>query len=143
MRYYLSILVAIGVACSNCAHRSQSARDLLPETAGLVTTFGEFSATGSAWTVRTSEGAVSMSRPRPFGAVSVSPSRWRTVPGWFVFIESDERVWAFDGVDYLFLLTVDERGTASYGPRGFPCRVPRAVYSRLSASAQKGIKNHE
>jgi len=72
-----------------------------------------------------------------------SPQGWMAQAGWFVFIESESRVWAYDGVRSLSLLTVTPTSGAWYGPGRFPCAVPSEVFSRLSEPARKAIQTHE
>ena len=72
-----------------------------------------------------------------------SPQGWKAQAGWFVFIESESRVWAYDGDRYLSLLAVTPTSGAWYGPRRFPCAVPTEVFSRLSEPAQRAIEPHE
>jgi hypothetical protein len=66
---------------------------------------------------------------------------WEAHAGWLVFIESESRVWVYDGDRYLCLV-VDTPGSGSFypTPRGFPCAVPAEVFSRLSESAKKDIQ---
>jgi hypothetical protein len=71
----------------------------------------------------------------------VSVDNWKTRPGWFVFIESESKVWAYDG-DQLLILVVEtptQKGTFS---RHFPFAVPTQVLSRLSESARKEVEKH-
>lgn len=77
------------------------------------------------------------------GWVTDSPQEWRAHEGWFVCIESDSKVWAYDGDRYLSLLVVTPSSGTWYGPSRFPCVVPAEVFSRLSESAQRAIKPHE
>ena len=79
------------------------------------------------------------------GSVSVdSPSDWKAKSGWFIFIESNERIWAYDGGSSLFLqvATPSKLGPTctSYGSRSFPCPVPDEVFARLTPEARKAIK---
>ena len=68
---------------------------------------------------------------------------WKAHAGWFVYIESQSRVWVYDGDHYL-CLNINTPGHGSFypSPRGFPCSVPAEVFSRLSESAQKEIQTH-
>jgi len=76
------------------------------------------------------------------GQTAHSPG-WKAHAGWFVYIETESRVWVYDGDRYLCLV-VDTPGHGSFypTPRGFPCAVPAEVFSRLSESAQKDIQTH-
>jgi hypothetical protein len=118
----------------------------------LMTTFGEFSPAGSPWTVRVSDKDRKLQISYHYqadasssGTSTVSSSDWRAQPGWFVFVENNERAWAYDGDRNLFLQVsivskLGPKGT-SYGPSHFPCPVPSEVLTRLTPEARKGIKS--
>ena len=72
-----------------------------------------------------------------------SPQRWKAQAGWFVFIENESRVWAYDGDRYLSLLAVTPTSGSWYGPGRFPCAVPTEVFSRLSEPARRAVQPHE
>lgn len=72
-----------------------------------------------------------------------SPHGWTAKAGWFVYIESDSRIWAYDGERFLRLLTFTPGSGAWYGPSRFPCAVPAEVLSRLSEPARRAIETHE
>jgi len=72
-----------------------------------------------------------------------SPQGWKAQAGWFVFIENESRVWAYDGDRYLSLLAVTPTWGSWYGPSRFPCPVPTEVLSRLSESARRAIEPRE
>jgi hypothetical protein len=80
---------------------------------------------------------------------------WRAQAGWFVFIESASRVWAYDGDHRLYLDTETSNGNNSYEGSiyygvfratnfgsNFPCAVPSEVISRLPEQKQKQIRTH-
>jgi hypothetical protein len=73
-------------------------------------------------------------------------SPWTAHAGWFVFIESESRAWAYDGDRLLILDTETSNGNNSSGATycgRFPCAVPTEVFSRLSEPARKAIQAHE
>jgi hypothetical protein len=78
-----------------------------------------------------------------------SSHEWETQPGWFVFIETESRVWAYNGDrDHMLMLTAEwSRGNgasgSTYWERGFPCTVPIEVFSRLAKPAQEAIRKDE
>jgi hypothetical protein len=129
---------------------------VLQAQAGLsgrfITTFGEISSSDCPWAVRVSDTNQTLhisyrydTATNSLGSVSVaSPSEWRAKSGWFVFIESNERIWAYDGGSSLFLEVAKPAKLGptctSYGPRSFPCPVPAEVFARLTPEAQKAIK---
>lgn len=118
----------------------------------FITTFGEISSSDCPWSasVSATNQAFHISyryAPDTNSSTSISvdsPSDWKAKPGWFVYIESDARVWAYDGGSSLFLqvATVEKRRQTctSYGSRSFPCPVPVVVMERLSPEARKAIK---
>jgi hypothetical protein len=71
--------------------------------------------------------------------ITDSPQGWKANAGWFVFIETESRVWAYDGDSHLSLLAVTPTWGTWYGPSRFPCAVPTEVLSRLSELAPKAI----
>jgi len=129
---------------------------VLQAQAGLsgrfITTFGGVSSSDCPWEVSVSatNQAFHISYrddtiTNVSSRVSVdSPSDWRAKSGWFVFIESNERIWAYDGSSSLFLQVAapSKLGPTctSYGSRSFPCPVPDEVLARLTPDAQKAIK---
>jgi len=65
---------------------------------------------------------------------------WKAQKGWFVFVQNDTQIWAYDGNRFLWLLRMDKSGNSwSYGPRTFPCKVPANVLNRISADAKNQI----
>ncbi len=68
----------------------------------------------------------------------VSPDDWKAHPGWFVFMETESRVWAYAG-DRLLVLVVEEPNKKATLNSHYPCAVPKEVFERLSAAAQKDV----
>ena len=113
----------------------------------LITSLGSGTNTVSdgTWQIAVSETSLYLSRLGPGGTIGVP--LWTAHTGWLVFIESDSRVWAYDGVHPLWLSTVTRFGNGAawtnYLSSRFPCAVPSEVFSRLSESAQKAISSHD
>ena len=146
MQPCITALIVVAVVLCGCAHNRHRVSEALPDTSGkLMTQFGEFSPIGSPWTVRVSDSdrRLNIARHTAFGSTGVSPSDWKAQPGWFAFVENDQRAWAYDGDRNLFLLRFTGDGTVSYGPSVFPCPVPDVVFSRLSEATRRAIKRHE
>jgi len=132
---------------------------ILQALAGLpgrfINTFGEISSSDCPWCVRVSDTNRTFHISYRYndttnapgtGSVSVgSPSGWRAKSGWFIFIENNERIWAYDGGSSLFLqvATPTKLGPTctSYGSPSFPCPVPDEVLARLTPEARKAIKS--
>jgi hypothetical protein len=95
-----------------------------------------------------SHGGIGVSYPYPTGMIGIgSNTGWTTHAGWFVFVESDFKVWAYDGDRLLELDTYKPNGNGAamlqYDSPRFPCAVPTDVFSRLSEPAQKVIQSHD
>ena len=122
-------------------------------SARLMNQFGEASFSGTPWTVQVSETnrTFQISYRYDSGTNGVacinfaSPADWRAKPGWFIFVENNERVWAYDGGSNLFLQSAIPYKLgprcASYGPSYFPYAVPGEVFGRLSKHTQDAIKD--
>ena len=125
----------------------------LHSAARWMTEFGEVSFTGTPWTVCVSETNRTFQISYRYdsgtnGAACInfaSPADWRAKPGWFIFVENNERVWAYDGGSNLFLQSAIPYRLgpkcASYGPSYFPYAVPGEVFGRLSKHTQDAIKD--
>ena len=115
--------------------------------------FGEASFSGTPWTVRVSETNRTFqisyrydSGTNGTGYINFSsPADWHAQPGWFIFAENNERIWAYDGGGNLFLQSavpyILGPRCASYGPSYFPYAVPGEVFGRLSKHTQDAIKD--
>jgi hypothetical protein len=149
MRYNIPILfaaVAILVGCHKPSEVHTQTTDA-PVTSQpafepkIISSFGNGTktVTDGSWRITVSETSLQLSRP----GSSVRFPAWNAHTGWFVFIESSSRVWAYDGEQELLLSTVGKHGNSegwtNYDSPKFPCAVPSEVYSRLSAAAQKAI----
>jgi len=117
----------------------------------LITTFGTNTSSDGAWRIGVLESSLEFSRSlaargdgwTSSGWSTTSPQAWRAQPGWFVFIESESRVWAYDGDRDLLLQAHTSSGNNSSGATyssSFPCAVPAEVLTRISEPARKAIK---
>ena len=74
-------------------------------------------------------------------------SGWRAQAGWFVLVENDRRVWAYDGDRNLLLYEFTRTPTGGTGcwsgPTKFDCAVPEVVLTRLTDAARKAIKPND
>ncbi len=61
---------------------------------------------------------------------SVSPSEWKNRDGFFCIIDPDDRVWAYDGEESVWILERMENGTRTWS-LNFPGEVPPQVIDRL------------
>ena len=124
----------------------------LPFCPMFITTLGTSTSSDGTWRVGVSESSVDLSHSIAYGDgkglkmsgwSTISPQGWKAQAGWFVFIESESRVWAYDGDRNLMLQTETSSGNnstgATYSSR-FPCAVPAEVFSRLSEPARRAIE---
>lgn len=123
----------------------------------LITTLGTNSTADGTWRVAVSAASLDLSRSHATHGEGWTASGWTTTgfgtaspwtahAGWFVFIESESRVWAYDGDRLLILKTYSSSGvnaSSSIYDSRFPCVVPAEVFSRLSEPARKAIDKHE
>jgi hypothetical protein len=72
----------------------------------------------------------------------ITPDGWKPHPGWFVFIESESRAWAYDG-DLLLMPVIETPNKKATYSGQFPYAVPTEVFSRLSEATQKDVKKRE
>lgn len=159
MRYIIPILfvavtVLVGCHSPSVVHTQTPAPTVAappPFHPMLITTLGTNTSSDGRWRIGVSEASMDFTHtPAAHGGgwttVSLdSLHGWRIQAGWFVFTESESRVWAYDGDRLLPLCTVtpdSSNGTTYFSPR-FPCVVPTEVFSRLSEPAQKAIQTHE
>jgi hypothetical protein len=151
MRHIIPIVFVAATLLAGCRHRAPMvhtqtpARTVmapLPTRSMLITVRGTNTSPDGAWRIVVSEvdSSIHLSRLTPSGSVTTSPQGWAAQEGWFAFIESESKVWAYDGDRALFLLTATPGLSGTYGPRSFPCAVPPQVFTRLSEPAQRAIE---
>jgi hypothetical protein len=151
MHNYLLSFPLIAFLAAGCAHQKEQASAPAPPavvTNQFVTTFGEHSV-GGIWKVRVPRADRTV-EVGAYGA-SMRPDGWRAQDGWFVLVENDRRVWAYDGNLGLLLFDAikNPEGSAAgsfgsmQGPTRFNCPVPEAVLTRISDAARKAIKPND
>ena len=155
MRYITPILFVAATSLVGCHSPSPvhaqttapSVTSLPPCLPMLITSLGTGTniLSDGTWQIAVSEASLYISCIGPGGTIGVPA--WTAHTGWFVFVESNSRTWAYDGDHPLWLSTVTRSGNAvmwtNYVSRGFPCAVPADVFSRLSEQAQKAISSHD
>jgi len=164
MRNYTSFLTLLPLLIVGCAHQQeQTSAPGQPGPVGsrpvqavpapavvtnqFITAFGQHRV--GIWTVRVPE----EERTVEIGAYGGfdMPSAWRAQAGWFVYVENEQRVWAYDGDRNLLLFDVlknPDGGPAGStgnlsGPTKFSCRVPGQVLTRLSDAARNAINRND
>jgi hypothetical protein len=106
---------------------------------------GGYSDSNSPWSVTVSE-----NKPPSFGykravSTAVSPQGWLPHKGWFVCIEDDSHLWAYDGQDQLLLLEIIKAGSilrgfdASKDFNSLPKAPPDDVLKRLPEGIRKKL----
>jgi len=160
MRYNIPIIIVATTVLVGChslsrVHSQPAAATVAarpPTRPMLITTPGTHPTADGAWRVEVSESLLAISRSNTArgegwtGWSTVSPAAWRAQAGWFVFVENESRVWAYDGDRKLLLQTETFSGNHSTGTTyssAFPCAVPAEVFSRLSEPAQKAIQTNK
>jgi hypothetical protein len=154
MRYTIPILFAAATLLAGChtpspVHTQAAAPP--PFQPMLITNFCTQTSPDGSWKIGVSEDSIDFARPN-FGGVSFTPDSrgWRAQAGWFVFVESKFRVWAFDGDRRLYLDSETlGGGSIFYGifratnfDSNYPCPVPAEVISHLPEQKQKEIQTH-
>jgi hypothetical protein len=155
MRYTIPILFIAATLLVGCHSPSQvHTQTTAPTVAALppfrpmfiTTTFCIQTSPDGSWKIGVSEDAIHFARP----AGGETSYGWRAKAGWFVFIESESRVWAYDGDRQIYLDTqTSNTGSIYYGvfratnfDSNFPCAVPAEVISHLPEQRQKEIQTH-
>jgi hypothetical protein len=135
MRYIIPIIFVAATLLVGCHSPSQihtQAAAPPPFHPMLITTLGTKTSPDGIWRIGVSESSLDLSRSAAHA-------------GWFVYIESEFRVWAYDGDRSLILQTETPSGPNSGGTTysgRFPCAVPAEVFSRLPEQKQKEIQTH-
>ena len=108
MRYTIPILFIAATLLAGChtptpVHTQAAAPP--PFQPMLISVFGTHPSPDGSWKIGVSEDAIHFARPAS-GETAFTPDShgWRAKPGWFVFIESESRVWAYDGDHRLYLI---------------------------------------
>jgi len=127
----------------------------------LITTPGTNTTLDGVWRVSVSKTSLELSRSMSGQGEGWTSSGWDTTSwhnedrpewwtahaGWFVFLESESRAWAYSGDRRLILLAYTRlsgtNASASIYESRFPCAVPTEVYARLSEPARKAIETHD
>ena len=162
MRNIIPIVFVVGIVLVGCHSPSRVPTPTAALTVAapqpfrplLITTFGTNTSSDGAWRIGVLESSLEFSHSHAArgegwttsGWSTTSPQGWTAHAGWFVFIESESRVWAYDGDRKLLLQTETSSGnhsTETTYSSGFPCAVPAEVLSRMSEPARRAIKTHE
>jgi hypothetical protein len=125
-----------------------------PFRAMLITVFGTHPTPDGSWKIDVSGDSIAFGHPSAGTTTSFTADSqgWRAKAGWFVFVESESRVWAYDGGRQIYLDTEISKGGNNYSgaiyygifraasfDSNFPCAVPAEVISHLPEQNQKEI----
>jgi hypothetical protein len=164
MRLLMLFLLSVFLSVPGCSQRTTLAGRKL-SGGQMITDLGEHRVVGGVLTVIVSEpgGKLEVVRGKHFDDLTatnpataqitysrnasltntISLAGWKAQPGWFVFVQNESRIWAYDGDQYLCLFAyLDEAGVATYGPHKFPYPVPKPVMQRLPDSVKNRIETH-
>jgi hypothetical protein len=150
-RHLILPIACLGLVLTACRHatperNSQAVSSLQPrnvvatdQPTSLIELTGAHDSVCGRWRVVVSSdhAALHVSRLSARGTVTISPQDWRASKAAFVFVEGDQRVWAYDGRHDLLMLAATADTLISYGPGQFPCEIPDDVASRLPPDVRK------
>lgn len=117
----------------------------------LITAHGTSLTADGAWRIEVSESSLAISRSNAArgegwtgcGWITISSEGWRAQAGWFVFVENESNVWAYEGDRQLLLqreTSIGNQSTSTTYSSRFPCAVPAEVIARLSEPARRAIQ---
>jgi hypothetical protein len=127
----------------------------------LIETYGHYAPSDAPWLVDVSSGSITLGHGAVDGTASsnsagplklkikshitaaVSP-KWTAHAGWFVFVESPQKIWAYDGAEsLLFDETTPHDGVTSQLEKSFdtiPEMPPEAVFVKLPEKMQEALR---
>ncbi|MBI1178767.1 hypothetical protein GC207_15150 [bacterium] len=82
--------------------------------------------------------SLKISRAEVNGRTSIKIDSWKPLGGSLVFVESTERLWAYDGDHNLGLVKKTENTWSVWGPSKFPYEIPQEVKERLPNDLDAG-----
>ena len=105
----------------------------------IIDWIGAYKSSATPWEV-----TVNQDKPPEFilpSGVMISPSAWRPHKGWFVFIQDDKHLWAFDGSEKLLLLQIEKIRSALYDLHSMPYIPPTNVLDKLPESFRTKVES--
>lgn len=109
----------------------------------IIDWIGSYHSDASPWVVTVHE-----DKPPVFGnkskglvSVSVSPSGWLPHTGWFVLIEDDTHLWAYDGLNEILLCLATKTGNTVYDLHSLPALPPKEVLDHLPKAFRETVLN--
>jgi len=149
----LATLALSALILSGCGGSTALSPPFSPSAAPntqLITSFGTNHDPVTGWTVRVSETNGIHIGPRSASSMvlpgvsvefasTVHPPDWKAHPGWFVFAETGERVWMFDGEREILMLNATSKDFSISGKPHKHYPVPAEVAARLPDSLRNEI----
>jgi hypothetical protein len=106
---------------------------------GLISEFGEWKCFSTLWvSASAAEKRISVKHLESHGSTVNTADDWTTGKGWFVFAETVERVWIYNGKDLRLLLITPSIGSKIYRCN-YPCVEPVAVRQQIEEATR--LKN--
>ena len=116
-----SLLVALSIVqLFSTAHATES---------HLIRSYGEFAFYDSPWRISIkNDGKAMFTHSGGLTATAVELTKWNPKDSWFVYVQDNESLWAFDGHRRLIcIVSRSETGFEVFGPDSFPFPVPDVV----------------
>src|SRR5437867_11465034 len=130
MRYYIPVLVIFVLVLTGCVQpRRTTSSPIAVTNREFMTEFGEFTPPNTHWVVRVAPADRKVHVLRQTGAATtdLSPSQWRAQIGWFAYIDTDDRVWAYNGDRDLYIVEATDNGARCFDITTYPRSVPQEV----------------
>ncbi len=103
-------LLVLGTGACRVIHRDQAQRQ-----SNLIRDYGEWRCFPSLLViVSRTDRKISVTHFESEGSTVQTAADWRTGKGWFVFVESAERIWIYNGNDLRLLLISPRVGSSIY-----------------------------
>jgi hypothetical protein len=142
--FALACLALIMTGCQHTSPRQEISHgpDRTPGQSGVVDLCSGHRSIYGPWavTVTGPDGGLHVTRLTETGGATISTTTWAATEAAFLFVESGDRIWAFDGDDDLFMLQAGPSTLTSYGPHTFPVAPPTEVITRLPAGFRSQLR---
>lgn len=125
----LSFFWFLLLGCNNNKPKNHSTS---PKSA-LLEGIGTLESPHGTWSVemKKTPSKLVVSRQRKGVKVSESPNYWDTSEGAFIYIDEEDRVWAYDGIKSSFIIESTNDGTISWDFNTWKNNFPVAVTERI------------
>jgi len=112
-----------------------------PSGSFLITEFGEFKSEHTPWSARISaeDRKLHLIHRHRSGESRIPLAGWQANHGWFVFIEDEANVWAYDGGETIMLIEDSDKKTSFSQTETISRRLPDALISRIPPAIRARI----